>query len=49
MVCQHQMTQYALVSMSGLDMEDVWFGQFLTLLVGVSIVVLVWSIYLFCQ
>jgi len=35
--------------MSNIDMDDVWFGQLLTLLVGLSIVVLVRGIYLFCQ
>lgn len=49
MDCQHQVTQYALVSMSNIEMEDVWFGQLITLLVGLSIVGLVRGIYLFCQ
>jgi hypothetical protein len=49
MDCQHQMTQYALLSMSDVDMNDVRFGQLLTLLVGLSIVVLVRGIHLLCQ
>jgi hypothetical protein len=49
MDCQHQMIQYALVSMSNIDIEDVRFGQLLTLLVGLSVVLLVRGIYLLCQ
>ena len=49
MDCQHQLTQYALLAMSDVDMDDVRFGQLLTLLVGLSIVVLVRGLYLLCQ
>lgn len=49
MDCQHQVTQFALVSMPDIDMRDVRLGQLLTLLAGLSIVVLVRGICLFCQ
>jgi len=49
MDCQHQVTQFALVSMSDIDMRDVRLGQLLTLLAGLSIAALVRGIYLLCQ
>lgn len=36
----HHLTQYALLSMSEVDMEEVRLGQLLTLLVGLTITVL---------
>ena len=36
----HHLTQYALLSMSDVDIEDVRLGQLLALLVGVTVVLL---------